>query len=422
MYLKTILIIFVSAFCSSFITFAQNDKQKELELLINKIKNSHEEIPWNDLEHLSDFINVNPSLDYSSKELVPLLIKYLAIPISQVEPEIKTNYYSFRALRFLSKLGIPISSDLGEALNSNNEALCGASLYTLAFLEEDNRKNFIPKILKLCRHENGDVREYATLALFRIGGSTPEIISELTFQLGDFAYNRNLARSFLKEIGIPAIPYLIQALENENEEIRRFAAVTLRDIGSIAREAIPALLVALKDEYDLAQDAIEKALLKIATDKTELTLNLIKIIKSENFRTRKGAIEILEKLLYVKNKEIFYVKKKDSLFQEIVVPLIIEALKDERWEVRSAATSALGAVQFDWEKVVLLLTEMLQDKEWQVRKSAIVAFGSLSPPKATILPPLLKGLEDEYWEVREASARVLTGRVGGKESIQSFSL
>lgn len=405
MYLKIILIFFILTFC---FVFAQKDKQEELASFIQKLKNSGSEVPWDDLEHLSDFISSNPNLDYSSKELIPLLIKYLVTP----EPEKKINIDAKRALVSLSKRGISVSSYLNENLDSDNEALCIASLYVLTCVEKENRENSIPKIFKLCRHKNGNLREYATLALFQIGGGTPEIIIELIFQLGDFAYNRNQARSFLVEIGSPAVPYLIQALENKNGQIRRFTAITLGDMGFHAKEAIQDLLRALKEEDEMAQYAIEQAILSIATDKTELTLNLVKLLKNENFYTRRGTLEVLHKILYE--------MKKDALLQE-VTSLVIQALKDDHWEVRSSAASALGAINSERDKIVPILIETLQDKDWQVRKSVILAFKDLSPPHSIILPSLLRGLEDERWEVREVSAFTMNEiRVRGTEVIQSL--
>ncbi len=53
-----------------------------------------------------------------------------------------------------------------------------------------------------------------------------------------------------------SVPYLIDALSNKDKDIRRSACVTLRQLGPIAKSAIPALTELLKEPgYDVSMSA-----------------------------------------------------------------------------------------------------------------------------------------------------------------------
>ncbi len=65
------------------------------------------------------------------------------------------------------------------------------------------------------------------------------------------------------QFGEDAVPILIDHLAHEQTDIRRWAAVTLGEVGPPAREAIPPLLDALRDGDNSVRDAAKDALEKI---------------------------------------------------------------------------------------------------------------------------------------------------------------
>ncbi len=64
----------------------------------------------------------------------------------------------------------------------------------------------------------------------------------------------------LVEIGRPAVPALIELLENPNPLPRAYAAATLRRIGPEAGDAVSVLTSLLEDENDLVANAAARAL------------------------------------------------------------------------------------------------------------------------------------------------------------------
>jgi HEAT repeat protein len=95
-----------------------------------------------------------------------------------------------------------------------------------------------------------------------------------------------------------------------------------------------------------------------------------------------------------------------------VVPLLVQALKDEdRW-VRAAACEALGAIGDP--QAIPHLAQALQDEAWEVRKAACEALGAIGDPQA--IPHLAQALQDEAWWVRKAVCEAL-GAIGDPQAI-----
>jgi HEAT repeat protein len=95
-----------------------------------------------------------------------------------------------------------------------------------------------------------------------------------------------------------------------------------------------------------------------------------------------------------------------------VVPLLVQALQDEAWEVRAAACEALGAIGDP--QAIPHLAQALQDEAWWGRKAPCWALGKIGDPQA--IPPLLQALKDEDSWVRAAACEAL-GKIGDPQAI-----
>jgi HEAT repeat protein len=107
-------------------------------------------------------------------------------------------------------------------------------------------------------------------------------------------------------------------------------------------------------------------------------------------------------------------EKRDAAVRESLVPLFVEALGDESFEVRTAAAIALGKTgSKDGEKPLRELS--VKDKHKDVRDSAVLALGLLGREAAI---PFLDGrLEDEKEDPRHRSfAAFALGLVGGEDA------
>lgn len=104
----------------------------------------------------------------------------------------------------------------------------------------------IDSLIETLQHDDEKVRLNTVYRLGRIGGSAVHQLSKGLYGTSDSI--RNYAAHALSLIGQPSVSALVDALQNDEETIRTSAAYALADMGKTAREAIPALTKAAKDE------------------------------------------------------------------------------------------------------------------------------------------------------------------------------
>ncbi|MEM2908722.1 MAG: HEAT repeat domain-containing protein, partial [Candidatus Bilamarchaeaceae archaeon] len=174
------------------------------------------------------------------------------------------------------------------------------------------------------KDKEGKVRERAAKALGKIGVNE-EQLKEITrmFEEGKTWEERNGAAIALGKIGdARAVPALIDALKDKNEDVRYGAAWALGEIaekGGDCSAAVPALIDALKDEKRDVREGAAEALGKIGFDKIPIES------------------KVLALLILKKTDEVVAVGKPG-------VPALIDALKDKGWNVREGAAWALGEI------------------------------------------------------------------------------
>ncbi|WP_200817544.1 HEAT repeat domain-containing protein, partial [Calothrix rhizosoleniae] len=106
----------------------------------------------------------------------------------------------------------------------------------------------IPYLVKALKNKNKNLRIISIAALDKIDPKLAEL-PYLTKLLKDNNKNvRIIIVKALVRIGKDAVSALITALKDEDSEVRSSAAYALGKIGTDAKSAIPALIIALKDE------------------------------------------------------------------------------------------------------------------------------------------------------------------------------
>ncbi len=156
----------------------------------------------------------------------------------------------------------------------------------------------------------------------------------------------------LGETGDPkAVPILLRALRDEDENVRAIAAASLGKLRY--RRAAPQLVRALADKSERVQAHAEWALENIGKAAVPALLK-----GAQRPATRLRAFRVLGRL-------------KD----ERAVPVLIDGLKDRNKEVRIIAAWALGEIGD--RRAIQALQHALADKEPEVRREAAVALGKL---------------------------------------------
>lgn len=290
-----------------------------------------------------------------------------------------------------------------------------------------------------------------------------KLIGSLGNEDKDVAYASTYA---LIDIGEPAVSPLIEALKDENPQVRSFAALALGEIRDT--KAVEPLIEILDDPspevrmnaaYSLGQIGDVKAvepLIKLLKDEngevvrfTVIALGLLKdqratepicevmdrddarIRNEDNPDIRQEAVNALGEigdpscidtlLGLLDDKELGYSAastlgnfKSEETFEKVT-----KKLKNSNPTVR---TNAIVVLEYNRDPAaVSLLIKMLNDKAPEVRKEATLALSLFKEPEQIALTqqPLINALGDSKSEVQEEAARSL-GRLGSKEAIPSL--
>jgi HEAT repeat protein len=99
-------------------------------------------------------------------------------------------------------------------------------------------------------------------------------------------------------------------------------------------------------------------------------------------------------------------------FGEPAVPLLVGAIADQDFNVRTLAVFCLGRLGSKAKDAVPALVKTLEDRDWIVRRYAAGALGMLEVTAADAAPALARAaVEDSNSEVRQAATFAL-GRLG----------
>ena len=93
----------------------------------------------------------------------------------------------------------------------------------------------------------------------------------------------------------------------------------------------------------------------------------------------------------------------------LAVPKLIQSLKSEDAVVRSTAAYALG--QIGESDAISALAQALNDKRWEVRQNAASALGKIDPTSQIVVFALIQALSDKHTNVRIWAASML-GQIG----------
>lgn len=225
-----------------------------------------------------------------------------------------------------------------------------------------------------------------------------------------------------------AIPPIIEALQDKSPKVVFAAAKALHQLGQDISAAFPRLIAMLADrDYDIRSEVID-ALEELPLPVSALT-SILELLNYPNEMVRYQVIlEVLERL----------VDTAHQFNLEDVAPAVAAALKDESDLVRSAAAGffkhhiadyegLLGPVFFDeeWHRrnnalepfqhrmrvfemlIIPALVEALKDEYGYVRESALETLGLIGPHAAVAVPSCIELLEDEEPAVRARAAEAL---------------
>ena len=289
-------------------------------------------------------------------------------------------------------------------------------------------KAAVPCLTELLSDKEAKVREEAAFALCKLTGrrDTIEIIIQCLNDPDDFA--RINAVDHLGHIGadvaVVAIPALVRALNDESDAVRNRAAEALGRISSGAENSVPDLLRASGTvRLGMFRDSVVKAITGIGQDATPMLLNGLKDRDGYVRRTAAEALGVLGP-----GKTLAAIPGLTEMTDEMdaenrltaamalwrihrderSVPIIVQALRNDNFIVRSFALQCLYKIGPDAKFAVPALIDMLKDGNQFLRSDAAKTLGKIGPDAAGAAVPALKSaLRDQDLRTRVASALAL---------------
>ncbi len=191
-----------------------------------------------------------------------------------------------------------------------------------------------------------------------------------------------------------AEPSLIEALKDQDEDIRWLAAQKLGSIDP-GDEAAQALLDVLENRQEVTKvrAAAADTLGRIRADVRAAIPALSEALSSEDAFLRVTAAASLMKM--------------DSSYSVKSLKVFSEGLKDNQSIVRNTAIRALGKMGEDAKEVVPELAKALKDEDKWCRLAAADALESLGANANEAVPALFEALKDDDDRLRKTARRAL---------------
>ena len=254
--------------------------------------------------------------------------------------------------------------------------------------------------------ENGDIgdRDRAATAVGMIGEPAQAAVPALIRVLEDeISWTRRNAAEALDPFGPSPSNRKPGGLSEafRREMVRCGVTWALGQIGPPAIDAVPVLLLALKDPDETVRSNAAKSLGQIGKQDIALLPDLVRAMNDESWGVRVSAA--------------YAVYRTDRSQWDIVLPLLTEALNHERDFIRSDVVDVLGDIKAPIQDVMPLLVKALNDENASVRRGTPEALGKIGDPAA--VPVLREALQDR--SVGREAAIALT-QIDAPEALQTL--
>jgi HEAT repeat protein len=280
-------------------------------------------------------------------------------------------------LTTLPKLGGEPGRSLAALLPAavgEDEALRHAALNALLGTRS-LRPPAITKLAALLKDPNAAVRERAARAIGRFGAEAapalPELMNATRISGGAPAFADALA-----QIGSPALPVLLQALQTGKPEDSAWVLRALRGFGP---PAVPVLSEALKHEKPAVRAAAASALGTMGRDAADAVNPLFVLTEDASPEVQAAALRAL------------VAQRADS---GRLKPLLQTALASSNVDVRKAGAAGTAALGGAAQLGVPGLLDLLADDDAAGRMAAVQALGQLGAQAAPAVEPLAVRLGD----------------------------
>jgi HEAT repeat protein len=325
-------------------------------------------------EVLAVLVKIGPLTRAEADQLGPLL-KDRSFPAGRV--------YALETLAALGTDYPPALSEIKEAISDKDPVVRHKAVQLAGKLGPDAREALYPALLAMLTEDDEKLTKEVGDALAKMGKPTPQDLPELN-----------------------------DLLRNSKPAARRFALLTLAEVGPDAAKALPRITetFTIDKEAELRRLALV-ALAKVQTDKKELIPQLKRGLKDPDPEVAKQAVTLLAGLApdgeavaaflqAFSHADEGVVKAAEALLPTIAwnkahakaLAATLRASKSDR--VRLRLMDILVAIKPDTPDAGVALKEFLLDAQSETRVKVVVCIGDLGGPGAEAGPLLTDLLKD----------------------------
>lgn len=324
-----------------------------------------------------------------------------------------------------------------KALDDKDHDVRFAVIDALAEMGPD-AKEAVPVLVNIVREKNPDISWNAIYALCKIHVVNDEVISTIiayfeNFKINETLWPMTLPLSALSELGEPIAPALIEALNNENRNIRYCSVRTLKELYVYidTENGVPALIKLLNDKEKEIRSTSACILGKIGMPAKEAVPGLIKALKDDDKNVRINAVYALgqigpdakeaESALEDAFDDEFIIKwlAVDALrkINLTSVSELIKATKEKNNDIRIYAIRALGSMGISAKDAVPILYELLREKDKDISLTALQSLMKIKSDVKIVIGNIAKILEDKDEIDRDRMINLLE-EIAGKNAKQ----
>ena len=290
----------------------------------------------------------------------------------------------------------------------------------------------IPVLRETLEDDDIPVRMAAVEMLWDAGHRS-EVIPILIASLGNRTEPgmNNQASQILQRVGPndkEAIAALVTALRDGNPTARPPIIGLLSRLGSSARDAVPVLVALLQEKNTNVAAQALSALSQMGPLPDSVLPKLIELLKEPDVNRRgqainlvgqmgdraKPAIPALTALLkspqaYVRNQAVSALRQVGAHDPEAVTAGLLEALRDKDPSVRANAAMNLSQIGADPDRVVTVASAMLKDPLLATRLQGVQMLATVRSKTKATGPALAVALRDKDQAVRSGAVQALNG-------------
>jgi HEAT repeat protein len=346
-----------------------------------------------------------------------------ALPLTRLLQSDPSATVQRSAAAALGKMGTRAAGEgdtitvLRKALGHQDPRVRQNAAWALGQIGPSGVETAVPDLLKLLKDDDAMVRRDTAQALGNGGAVARDAVHDLTSAVHDSdLLVRRYATVALGKLGSaaePAVPVLVGVLDDKsaNAELQREALLAICQIGGTnAPEILPALRKALRDEDPLLREVAAGALLNLGEAAMPALPDLIPLLKEPEFRIRRNATLVLDRLL----------PKSEGAVARRAVPGLLHILENEQSaDLRLYVCWCFLQIPVDLKErefrqaKEILIKAALHDESFNVRcEAARAAVFNFGPEARAVTPTLIENLKQKTRIIDSTSAK--TDGVGGE--------